>query len=208
MPERLLTPRLAAAGTAGPACGRLAAPTSPAATGPNAGPRHLFLPALSLSDTPMPKLDHTQWVDFPAKVNRLTGTSNGPCSEVVLGEQVGLTQFGVHMELLPPVSRSSFRHWHDTEDEFVYVLQGEVVLIEDEETTLRAGDSAAWKAGVPMGHCLENRAREVAQLLVVGTRAKQGSVHYADHDIVMRHDENGRRFFRTDGSPIPDAAND
>jgi uncharacterized cupin superfamily protein len=156
----------------------------------------------------MPKLDHTKWEEFPAKVSRLTGTSNGPYSEVVLGEQAGLSQFGVHMERLPPGSRSSFRHWHETEDEFVYVVQGEVVLVEDEETILRAGDSAAWKAGVRVGHCLENRSSQVAQLLVVGTRAVQGTVHYADHGVVMRHDESGRSFYRTDGSPIPDPARD
>jgi uncharacterized cupin superfamily protein len=79
-----------------------------------------------------------------------------------------------------------------------------VVLIEDQETTLRAGDAAAWKAGSPVGHCLENRSSQVAQLLVVGTMAKQGVVHYADYDIVMQHDENGRRFYRADGSPIDD----
>ena len=152
----------------------------------------------------MPKLDHSKWEDFPAKVSRLTGISNGSYSEVVLGEQAGLSQFGVHMERLPPGSRSSFRHWHETEDEFVYVLQGEVVLVEDEETTLQAGDSAAWKAGAPVGHCLENRSNQAVQLLVVGTRAKHGTVHYSDYGIVMRHDESGRSFYRSDGSPIPD----
>lgn len=156
----------------------------------------------------MPKLDHTKWEDSPAKVNRLTGTFNGPYSEVALGEQVGLSQFGVHMERLPPESRSSFRHWHETEDEFVYVLQGEVVLVEDEETTLHAGDSVAWKAGAPVGHCLEIRSNQAAQLLVVGTRASQGVVHYADYDIVMRHDESGRSFYRSEGSSIPDPARD
>lgn len=154
----------------------------------------------------MPKLNHSKWEDFPAKVSPLTGASNGPYSEIILGEQVGLSQFGVHLERLPPGSRSSFRHWHETEDEFVYVLQGEVVLVEDEETTLRAGDSAAWKAGAQVGHCLENRSSQIAQLLVVGTRAKQGTVHYADYGIIMRHDESGRTFYRTDGSPLPDPA--
>lgn len=151
----------------------------------------------------MPKLDVSGWEDVPASVSRLTGTSNGPCSEVVLGEQVGLTQFGVHLERLPPGSRSSFRHWHDTEDEFVYVLEGELVLVEDQETVLRAGDAAAWKAGVPVGHCLENRSRHSAVFLCVGTRAPSGAVHYSDHPVVMHHDSQGRRFQRPDGSPIP-----
>ncbi len=152
----------------------------------------------------MPKLDITKWEDFPAKVNRFTGLSNGPFSELVLGEQAALTQFGVHIERLPPGSRSSFRHWHETEDELVYVLAGEVILIEETESTLGPGDAAAWKAGVPVGHCLENRSASEATVLVVGTRATQGVVHYSDHDVVMRHDEQGRRFFRKDGTPWPE----
>lgn len=151
----------------------------------------------------MPKLDVSRWQDFPATTSRLTGTSNGPYSEVVLGEQAGLTQFGVHVERLPPGSRSSFRHWHETEDELVYVLDGELVLVEDRETVLQAGEAAAWKAGVPVGHCLENRSDRPATVLVVGTRAARGAVHYADHAIVMRHDEQGRRYERPDGSPLP-----
>jgi uncharacterized cupin superfamily protein len=151
----------------------------------------------------MPKLEVSRWQDFPASTNRLTGTTNGPYSEAVLGDQANLTQFGVHLERLPPGSRSSFRHWHETEDEFVFVLDGELVLIEDEETVLRAGDAAAWKAGVPVGHCLENRSDQHATFLCVGTRAQRGVVHYSDYPVVMSHDEQGRRFQRPDGSPIP-----
>ena len=151
----------------------------------------------------MPKLDHSEWKDFPGTVHRLTGQSNGPFREVVLGEQAGLSQFGVHMERLPPGSRSSFRHWHEAEDEFVYVLQGEVVLVEDTETTLRAGDSAAWKAGTPVGHCLENRSSAEVHLLVVGTRSSRDTVHYPDHDLVQQIDASGRRFHRADGTLIP-----
>jgi uncharacterized cupin superfamily protein len=150
----------------------------------------------------MPKLTVTNWKHSPATVNRFTGRSNGPCSEVALGDQVNLTQFGVHLEMLPPGSRSSFRHWHETEDEFILVLAGELVLVEDEESILLAGDAAAWKAGVPVGHCLENRSESPATFLVVGTRARSGAVHYPDYGIVMRHDEQGRRFTRADGSPF------
>lgn len=152
----------------------------------------------------MPKLDVTQWKHLPATVNRVTGTSNGPYSELVLGEQAGLSQVGVHVERLPPGSRSSFRHWHETEDELVYVLDGELVLIEDQECVLRAGDAAAWKAGAPVGHCLENRSQAPATLLVVGTRASEGAVHYSDHGVVMRHDPQGRKFYNDDGSPLPE----
>lgn len=152
----------------------------------------------------MPKLDVTNWENFPAQVNRFTGVSNGPYSELVLGEQANLSQFGVHIERLAPGSRSSFRHWHETEDELVYVVAGEVTLIEDTESTLKAGDAAAWKAGIPTGHCLENRSNTEATVLVVGTRAARGVVHYSDHDVVMYHDEHGRRFCRKDGSLWPD----
>jgi uncharacterized cupin superfamily protein len=150
----------------------------------------------------MPKLDTSQWKDFPGAVNRFVGRSNGPFSELALGDQAGLSQFGVHLERLPPGSRSSLRHWHETEDEFVFVLDGELVLVEDRESVLRAGDAAAWKAGEPVGHCLENRSAAPATFLVVGTRAPQGVVHYPDHDIVMRHDGQGRTFSRPDGSPL------
>lgn len=150
----------------------------------------------------MPKLDRAAWQDFPATVNRFTEQSNGPFSELTLGDQAGLTQFGVHLERLPPGSRSSFRHWHETEDEFVYVIDGELVLIEETETPLQAGDAAAWRAGSPVGHCLENRSRQTATILLVGTKAKAGVVHYPDYDLVMRHDESGRRFSRGDGTPL------
>jgi len=150
----------------------------------------------------MPKLDVDRWQDFAGIPHRLTGENDGPHSDLVLGDQAALTQFGVHIERLPPGSRSSHRHWHETEDEFVYVLAGEVVLVEDEETTLRAGDAAAWAAGAPVAHCLENRSSGVAVCLTVGSRAATGTVHYPDHDIVMRHDAEGRRFYRGDGSPL------
>jgi uncharacterized cupin superfamily protein len=84
----------------------------------------------------------------------------------------------------------------------IYVISGELVLVEDEETHLRAGDAAGWKAGEPIAHCLENRSTEDAVLLVIGTRAKEGVVHYPDHDVIMRHDDRGRTFTRLDGSPL------
>ncbi len=98
---------------------------------------------------------------------------------------MGLSQFGARLERLPPGSRSSHRHWHETEDEFVFVLSGELVLVENEESVLRAGDAAAWAAGQPTAHCLENRSEEAAVYLVVGSRAPRGAVHYPDHDVVM-----------------------
>ncbi|MDN3919436.1 cupin domain-containing protein [Roseateles violae] len=150
----------------------------------------------------MPKLDVSRWTEHAGAVNRLSGQNDGPFSELVLGEQERLTQFGVRLERLPPGSRSSHRHWHETEDEFAYVLAGELVLVEDQETVLRAGDAAAWAAGDALAHCLENRSSEDAVYLVIGARAHSGVVHYPDHGIVLHHEGEVRRFTRTDGSPI------
>ena len=150
----------------------------------------------------MPKLDTALWTDHPGVVNRFSGQSDGPHAELVLSDQAGLTQFGARLERLPPGSRSSHRHWHETEDEFLYVLSGELVLLEDEASVLRAGDAAAWAAGSPVAHCLENRSAADAVVLVVGTRASKGCVHYPDHDVVLHHDGSERRFTRGDGSPI------
>jgi uncharacterized cupin superfamily protein len=85
-----------------------------------------------------------------------------------LGNVVGLDQFGVNLMRLKPGFQSSQRHWHEREDEFVFILEGEVVLCEnDGETVLKAGDAAAWKAGVANGHCLVNRSPKDAILLEV-----------------------------------------
>jgi uncharacterized cupin superfamily protein len=150
----------------------------------------------------MPKLRVDQWRHFAGSFNQITGESDGPFAELVLGDQARLTQFGVHLQELPPGSRSSHRHWHETEDEFVFVLSGELVLVEDQEVTLRAGDAAAWQAGVAVAHCLENRSSQAAVYLTVGTRSAQGVVHYPDYDIVMHHDVQAKTFTRGNGDPV------
>ncbi len=154
----------------------------------------------------MPKIDMLVWTEGVGEANALFGQGNGPYAEISLGDVIGLEQFGVRLERLPPGSRSSYRHWHETEDEFAYVISGELVLVEDTETTLRAGDAAGWRAGLPVAHCLKNRSLDEATILIVGTRSKTGVVHYPDHDVVMHHDETGRRFTHSDRSPIPPKA--
>ena len=128
----------------------------------------------------------------------------GPCKarrRWKLGDAVGLDQFGVNLLRLPAGAWSSQRHWHEREDEFVWVLEGEVVLVEDEgETLLRAGDCAGWKAGVRNGHKLENRSAAEAVLLEVGTRAPQGDRgEYPDIDMTF----DSGTFLRKDGTPYP-----
>lgn len=89
-----------------------------------------------------------------------------------LGDAAGLTQFGVNLLRLAPGTWSSQRHWHSHEDEFVYVLSGEVTLVTDAGAeVLRAGDAAGFKAGEPNGHCLQNRSAAEVVVLEVGTRA-------------------------------------
>lgn len=85
----------------------------------------------------------------------------------------GLTQFGAFEEILAPGSRSSLKHWHLTQDELVYVLSGDVTVVEGEKVTiLRPGDAATFPANVVVGHCLENRSVEPCRYIVVGTPRK------------------------------------
>lgn len=118
----------------------------------------------------------------------------------VLGEAAGLTQFGVNLQTLPPGAWSSQRHFHTAEDEFVWILEGELVLVTDEgEQTLRAGDCAGFKAGTPNGHHLQNRSATTARLLAVGSRNPATDVaHYPDIDLLWS-EANGDT--HTDGTP-------
>jgi uncharacterized cupin superfamily protein len=118
------------------------------------------------------------------------------------GRAAGLTQFGVNMCTLKPGAASSQRHWHENEDELVYVLEGEVVLCEDAgETVLKPGDAAAWKAGVANGHCLINRSDRDAVFIEVGTRAASERAHYSDIDMMVVRDEKGARYTKKNGEP-------
>jgi uncharacterized cupin superfamily protein len=121
-----------------------------------------------------------------------------------LGNAVGLDQFGVNLTTLRPGAASAQRHWHAAEDEFVYVLAGEVVLAEEgSETVLRPGDAAGFKAGVVNGHCLINRSGKDAMYLEIGTRSPRERVEYPDIDMRMERDEKGGRYLHKAGTPYP-----
>jgi uncharacterized cupin superfamily protein len=121
-----------------------------------------------------------------------------------LGRAAGLTQFGVNLCTLKSGAASSQRHWHENEDEFVYVLSGEVVLVEDEgETVLKPGDAAGWKAGVANGHCLINRSDRDAVVIEVGTSASQERAYYSDIDMMVTRDRKDFRYTRKNGEPYP-----
>lgn len=119
-----------------------------------------------------------------------------------LGNAAGLTQFGVNLTRLKSGAVSALRHWHEQEDELVFVVDGELTLIEDQgETLLRAGEAAGFKAGVANGHQFVNRSQHDAVFLVVGTRAAEDRVHYPDNDLVYEYDGTSFMFTHKSGEP-------
>jgi uncharacterized cupin superfamily protein len=121
-----------------------------------------------------------------------------------LGNVVGLSQFGVNLTTLKPGAWSSQRHWHANEDEFIYVLSGELVLCEDHgETVLKPGEAAGWKANSRVGHCLINRTQRDAVYIEVGTRATHETAVYPDIDMRCERDKTGMRYMKKTGEPYP-----
>ncbi len=119
-----------------------------------------------------------------------------------LGNAVGLDQFGVNLTTLKPGAASALRHWHEKEDELVYMLEGEVVLIEDDgETALKPGDAAGFKANSRNGHHLVNRSGRDAVYLEIGTRSKHEYVEYPDVDLKVVRDDKGMRYTHKNDEP-------
>lgn len=121
-----------------------------------------------------------------------------------LGEAGGLTQFGVNLTRLKPGASSALRHWHETGDEFVFMVAGEATLVEDSgETPLRAGEAAAFPAGAPNGHHLVNRSGADAVYLEIGTRTKSDRVTYTEPaiDLVALDTDGVTRFVKKNGEP-------
>ena len=118
-----------------------------------------------------------------------------------LGDAGGLTQFGVNLTRLAPGSASAQRHWHHKEDEFVFILSGEAVLIDDAgEHPMGPGDAAAFKASDPNGHHIVNRSNADVMLLEIGSRMPGEAADYPDIDL-KAVPEDGKLVFRhKDGS--------
>jgi uncharacterized cupin superfamily protein len=104
-----------------------------------------------------------------------------------LGAAAGLTQFGVNFTRLPPGQWTSQRHWHTAEDEFIWIVEGEVVLVGSHgEEVLRAGDCAGFAAGVPDGHHIQNRSTRDAVLLEIGSkRPAEDACCYPDNGVIV-----------------------
>ncbi len=144
-------------------------------------------------------------IDLPSR----TGT-NYPASVAaavrgrekrVLGDAFGLDQFGVNLTTLAPGAASSHRHWHEREDEFIYVLDGEIVLADDSgEHRLSAGMCAGFKADVANGHCLINKSKAPATYLEIGSRFSDERSHYPDMDLQGVKSGGKWSFTRKDGS--------
>jgi uncharacterized cupin superfamily protein len=127
--------------------------------------------------------------------NRIKRALTGP---------MGLTQFGVNLTTLEPGAMSAHRHWHRAEDEAIYVLEGEITLIDDSgETTLTPGMAAGFPAGEANGHHLVNKSTQPATYLEIGTRADSEDATYPDIDLKAEKRGNTFRFFRKDGTPYP-----
>jgi uncharacterized cupin superfamily protein len=119
-----------------------------------------------------------------------------------LGNAIGLDQFGVNLTTLKPGAASALRHWHHHEDELIYMLEGEVVLIEDNgETVLGPGEAAGFKANSRIGHHLVNRTSRDAVYLEIGTRAKHERAEYPDVDLLVVRDDKGARYTHKNGDP-------
>ena len=146
-------------------------------------------------------------IDFKA-IATVKGTGypsphDAPCvnrERMRLGDVAGLTQFGANLLRLAPGVWSSQRHWHTAEDEFVFVVDGEVTLVTDAgEEILRAGDSAGFKANEPDGHHLINRSQRDALVLEVGSRDSRDSTFYSDID--MKIEPGSDTYTHRNGTP-------
>ena len=152
----------------------------------------------------MPKLDLS-------KIPVRTGTIYPPpYDEAVrnrtsqrLAEAAGLTGFGANRVVLRPGAWSSQRHWHTHSDEFLVMLEGEAMLIEDDgEHPLLSGDFAAFKAGDPNGHHLVNRTDRDAVFLVIGSHHPDDAGEYSDIDMKLHSQAEGGGFTRKNGEPL------
>jgi uncharacterized cupin superfamily protein len=137
--------------------------------------------------------------------SRYPAPFDAPCAARArqrLGDAGGLLDFGVNLMRLPPGSWSSQRHWHSDEDELVYLLEGELTLIEDAgETLLHAGDCATFAKGSGNGHHLVNKSSATAVYLEVGSRNARDVTRYSDVDMMISSVDE--RFVHQDGTPYP-----
>ena len=129
-----------------------------------------------------------------------------PClarTKYLLGDMFGLDQFGVNLVTMEPGAWSSQRHWHENEDEFIYVISGELVLVDDAgEHVLKTGMCAGFKANNGNGHHLKNLTDGPGHYLEMGTRRANDTAWYSDIDMKVSVVDRVGTYTRKDGSPI------
>lgn len=120
-----------------------------------------------------------------------------------VGNAAGLTKFGVNLTTLAPGAQSALRHWHSHQDEFIYVVSGELTLVTDAgQTVLTPGMMAGFPAGAADGHHLINRSEESASYLEIGDRTPGDRAEYPDHDLLaLPKKEGGHYFTHRNGDP-------
>ncbi len=130
---------------------------------------------------------------------------DAPCAgreKHALGDPFGLTDYGINQVTLPPGTASSQRHWHSTEDEFIYILAGNPTLVTDGgRTPLRPGMCAGFPAGSGDGHHLLNETDDVVSYLEVGSRRPGDDVEYSDIDMRISGRGRGGGYEHKDGTP-------
>ena len=115
----------------------------------------------------------------------------------------GLTQYGAYIETLAPGSRSSERHWHEKEEEFLYLISGEATLVEnDGEHVMLPGDAACWPAGIPNAHHVINRSNSPCTYVIVGTRPTHDVCHYPDSGRALHTEGDTWRIVAGDGTVL------
>jgi uncharacterized cupin superfamily protein len=144
-------------------------------------------------------------VDAPKhEGSRYPAPFNEPCmmrTKHLLGDVFGITQFGVNLAILAPGAWSAQRHWHEKEDEFIYVTDGIITLCDDDgEHILTAGMCAGFKANNGNGHCLKNLSDKPATYLEVGSRIPNEKVVYSDIDMATENSSGKYVYSRKDGT--------
>ena len=137
----------------------------------------------------MPKINliNTKYSEgrYPRELIKYYQGNTDTYKQIKLGDLGKLTQFGVNKTILPKNSATAMRHWHEEEDEFVFIISGSAILIDkDGEHEMNSGDCATFKAGDINGHAIVNKSNKDVVLLEVGTRAKKDIVHYTEKDLI------------------------
>lgn len=126
-----------------------------------------------------------------------------------VGDSGGITQFGANITILQPGAKSSLRHWHEEQDEFMMVIAGTCTLVDElGETELTAGECAAFPAGDANGHCVVNNSSSEARFLIIGSRTATETAWYSDIDMKVTVQDGTYDFTHKDGSPFTGGEND